>query len=205
MTKEVFLKELKEKIASLPKEEQYKIIFYYDEYISDAVEEGKTEAEVIASIEPIDTLAKQLLENHQKEKVFVEAKEKPTLSNGIKVLIAVIALFSVPLTIPLAIFVIVLAFAFILVIIAILVAIFAASVGLLLTSIGLVVTAVQGFTITPGYGLALLALALINFGLGLLLLLALIKLVHLVIKLFASIGTRLSRRIKYNKKKKGNK
>ncbi|AMP20958.1 hypothetical protein AZF37_07105 [endosymbiont 'TC1' of Trimyema compressum] len=201
MNKEVFLENLKQKITSIPKKEQYKMIFYYDEYISDAVEAGQIEAEVINAIGSIDSLAEQLLENYDKEKVFTEAKEKPTLSNGFKVLIALLALFSVPLTIPLVIFVFVLALAFILLIVAILVAFLASSIALLITSIGLIVTAVQALVIAPGYGLALFAPALINFGLGILLLPALVKLVHLAIKLFAFLGNKLSSAIKRKDKK----
>ena len=204
MNKDAFLDNLKQKITALPKEEQYKIIFYYDEYISEAIEAGQTKESVINAIGSIDSLAGKLLANYDKEKVFTEAKEKPTLSNGFKVLIAILALFSVPLTIPLAIFVVILALVFVLLIVSILIAFLASSVALLLTSVGLVVTAAQALVVTPGYSLALFALALINFGLGILLLLALVKLVQLVIKLFAFSGNKLSSAIKRKKKKEKN-
>lgn len=96
MNKEAFIGLLKTRLNDLPYDEVQRIIDYYDEYIMEAVDSGKNEEEVISSFGDIDILINKLRTEQQIE----AAKKKPTVSNGIKVLIAVLGVLSIPIAIP---------------------------------------------------------------------------------------------------------
>ena len=57
MKREEFLAELRKSLAGLPKEDIEDRINFYDESISDRMEDGKTEEEAIADIGSVDDVS----------------------------------------------------------------------------------------------------------------------------------------------------
>ena len=60
MTKKEFLDKLRLEIRNLPYDEVEKTITYYEEMISDRVEDGATEAEAVASLGTPESIARDL-------------------------------------------------------------------------------------------------------------------------------------------------
>ena len=96
MNKKKFITVLEEKLRLSNYKDIDNVLEYYEELISERVEAGEKETEVIKSFGTISNLLKRL---DVEEKIEI-ANEKPTVSNGIKVLIATLGLFSLPLLIP---------------------------------------------------------------------------------------------------------
>ncbi len=61
MTKAEFLKELTKKLSRLGTVEREKFAAYYDEMLSDRMEEGMNEEEAVASLEPIEVISNRIL------------------------------------------------------------------------------------------------------------------------------------------------
>lgn len=144
MNKNDFIVVLKEKLKFLPYGEVEKITDYYYEYISDASESGKSEEEIIAELGDIDVLIYKL----KAEQSFEAVKNKPTLSNGAKALIAtVVGLFAVPIAFPVLISV----FSVIVALFVTMVALGISLIAVLIACIVIVITLfVQSFALFPG-------------------------------------------------------
>lgn len=75
MNKQEFFKQLKKKVAPLPKKEQLRITEYYTEMMEDQLEEGKSEEEIIESFGDMDSL-------------LMKSTKEPSLSKLVKWVIA---------------------------------------------------------------------------------------------------------------------
>ena len=64
-SKNVFLKELASYLHKMKEEERDKYITYYDELISDYIEDGMTEEEAVIKIGDPQKVSKELLENYE--------------------------------------------------------------------------------------------------------------------------------------------
>lgn len=96
MKKSEFLNNLKTKLEKGHYSDTHSVIDYYDELIEDKKESGLKEEEIITNLGNIDDILKEI----EIERRIDKAKEKPTLSNGIKALIGVLSILSIPLLIP---------------------------------------------------------------------------------------------------------
>ena len=76
MTKEQFIKELREKLAGFPKNEIEERLSFYSEMIDDRVEDGLSEDEAIAGIGTVDEIADQITADIPLTKI-VKNKVKP--------------------------------------------------------------------------------------------------------------------------------
>lgn len=65
MTKRQFFDALSERLRALPKEELNRTITYYNEIIEDYIEDGMSEAQVVAQLEPVDVIASRILHEEQ--------------------------------------------------------------------------------------------------------------------------------------------
>ena len=72
MKKLEFINELGGALSDLPPEEVRPILDYYMEIIADRMEDGLTEEAAIASLGPIDALAKKLLAEHEAESTALQ-------------------------------------------------------------------------------------------------------------------------------------
>lgn len=61
MTKREFVSALWDRLSVLPAKETARYIDYYVEMLDDRMEEGMTEEEAVASLEPVETIAAQIL------------------------------------------------------------------------------------------------------------------------------------------------
>lgn len=114
MTKEQFLIRLGNALLSLPQEERARALGYYREYIEEAVENGRSEEEVIASMDTPETIAAQI----RRESAFTVAAEKPSPRNTSRALIAALGILSLPVALPLGIAILAVAVAMIAVLLA---------------------------------------------------------------------------------------
>lgn len=92
MTKKEFLSKLEEELDNLHYEEKNNILEYYEELIEDKKESGKKEKEIIKEIGSIEDIIKDI----EIEKKIDKAYKKPTISNGMKALIAFLGVCSAP-------------------------------------------------------------------------------------------------------------
>lgn len=92
MTKKEFLSKLEEELDNLHYEEKNNILEYYEELIEDKKESGEKEKEIIKDIGSIDEIIKDI----EIEKKIDKAYKKPTISNGMKALIAFLGVCSAP-------------------------------------------------------------------------------------------------------------
>ncbi len=102
MTKREFFDALTARMKSLPKEEQNRVIRYYNEVLEDYMEDGMTESEAVAQLEDVDTIAKRILleyamESHNKAPVEANPvyKAEKYKKQG-NVLMVVLALITIP-------------------------------------------------------------------------------------------------------------
>lgn len=60
MTKQLFLNELAAALHSLPREERYRTLGYYDELIDDRMEDGQSEEEAVESMGSPEQIAREI-------------------------------------------------------------------------------------------------------------------------------------------------
>lgn len=95
-SRQTFLDQLRANLTTYPSGAVDDYIDYYDELISERVANGKKEAAVVAAIgSPKDIAA-----SFKQDNAIEQAVKKPTISNGLKALIAVLSVLSLPLLLP---------------------------------------------------------------------------------------------------------
>ncbi len=98
MNKENFLCELRKKLSGLPQNEIEERIAFYDEIISDRMEEGLTEEEAVQEMGSIDTIIAQIMEEIPLS-TLVKEKVKP--KRKLKTWELVLLILGAPVWIPL--------------------------------------------------------------------------------------------------------
>ena len=88
MTKQLFLNELAAALHSLPREERYRTLGYYDELIDDRMEDGQSEEDAVASLGEPQQVAREILG---------EEEPAPSTSRGRKVWLIVLLVLGFPL------------------------------------------------------------------------------------------------------------
>lgn len=187
MNQTEFIERLRGALLPMPQDEIEKIAQYYSEYIADAVEAGQNEHAAVASLGDVHVLASKL----KAEQHFEQAVKKPSVSNGTKALIAILSLFALPIALPVAI-----------ALLAVVIGICAAALGIIVAIISVIFAILAAFisfavgavTLLPlGGGAAILAIGLLLFFAGLIILLFMggYKLVQLIIKGVSTLFTRL--------------
>ncbi len=130
MTRDAFLTALGNALLPLPQAERAAALNYYREYIDDAVEAGRREEDVVASLDGPAQIAGQL----RAESAFALAARAPTPRNNSRAVAAVFGVLSLPITLPLGL-------ALIAVTLALIAAAVAVTVGVLAAVVGAVVMA----------------------------------------------------------------
>ena len=138
--KKEFLSELENELSNR-KIDSSEVIEYYDELIDDRVSNGKTEKTVVKNLGNIDDIIKDIEIEQQVDR----AVKKPTVSNGVKALIAVLGVLSLPVLIPLVIVVIVLIITFGILILSLIISLVAVIVSLIAAVVGLFVGVFTGY------------------------------------------------------------
>ena len=91
MNKKSFLDSLKKNLKELKRTEIQKHLNYYDELLSDMMENGLSEADAIAKIGTPEKIAEEILENAAPEE-FTEKDTAGRVLVGISIVLAVVAL-----------------------------------------------------------------------------------------------------------------
>ena len=165
MTRNGFMWALSNALAGFPQSEINRITEYYDELFTEAVEEGKTEEEICASLGKPEDIA----EGVRVELAFVRAEQKPTPKSMNAVLWILLGVFAFPVGIPLAIALFGIIFGLFIAAFSIMVSFFAAAVALGAAAIAMLVSGivimVQGAAM---FGLCSMGVSFILAGLSLL-------------------------------------
>ncbi|HEY4161038.1 MAG TPA: DUF1700 domain-containing protein [Candidatus Saccharimonadales bacterium] len=97
--KQRFLDELRTNLRKYPSGAVDDYIDYYDELISERVADGQKEITVLQQIGN----PKEIAASFKKDNAIDRAVKKPTVSNGVKALIAVLGVLSLPFLVPAAV------------------------------------------------------------------------------------------------------
>lgn len=163
MNKAQFLQLLTEKLRQLPPEEIERQRAYYDELISDMMEDGLSEAEAVEKLGDLSAIADEILRDTPLP-TLVKTRIRP--KNGWTTAAILVAILGAPLWIPLLLALLLTGFAVLCVIFAVIVSLFAAVLSLGLAGIVVLVKSVTLFTLGPSYALFSLGAALLLLGLG---------------------------------------
>ena len=111
------------------------IIEYYDEMIDARVADGKSESSVIKSLGSID----EVIQGIEVDQRLDDVIKKPTVSNGIKALIAVLGVLSLPILIPFVAVILVFIVTFGAIILALIITAIAVIIAVIATAIGITI------------------------------------------------------------------
>lgn len=129
MTQTEFMTQLANRLIDIPLEERRAALDFYNNYFQDARDEGRSDAEVIASLESPAQIAARI----RAEFAFAQARRDPANpKNTGRVLAAVFGILSLPITVPAAIVVLALGIA----LTAVLLAFVLTAVGIVLACVG---------------------------------------------------------------------
>lgn len=162
MNKAQFLQRLTEKLHQLPPEEIERQRAYYDELISDMMEDGLSEAEAVEKLGDLSAIVDEILRDTPLP-TLVKTRIRP--KNGWTAAAVVAAIVGIPLWLPLLLALLAVLFAVAVSFLAVIASLFA--VVLALGFAGIVVL-VKAFTLSmgPSYTLLSLGAALLLMGLG---------------------------------------
>ncbi len=90
MTKAEFLSSLDRALAQLPLAERQKALDYYEEILDDRMEDGMTEEDAVASMEPIPQIAQQVLDETPLPVLMKTRVQKPGMPLWLTVLLLVL-------------------------------------------------------------------------------------------------------------------
>lgn len=165
MNKQMFLDGLRAALAQLPADEIEKTLSYYAEIIDDRIEDGMSEEEAVASMEPIETLAARVVNEAPAVDKAVRKVKNSGIPTGVWV---VLAIFGFPIWFPLLLAGLALIFATFVSLIGVIISLVAVVAALAVS--GLVVSIVgiatggfggAGVLLCLGVGFILLGLALL--------------------------------------------
>lgn len=193
MTKKLFLEQLRQRLQRISQDEQTTVCHYYDEIISDKIEEGMTEEQAVASLGDIDQLVTEILSEQSIPQLIRERVNQSHRQSSNKTVWVILAILGSPIWLSL--------------VIALISVIGAAIISLMAVAMALVIT-VGAFILSGPLGLAkgILLIAshyptagLYNIGAGLLLCglgILLIRPICEVFKVFLKFGRWFIRQLK---------
>ncbi len=171
MKKKEFIDKLRNEIRNLPYDEVEKTIAYYDEIISDRIEDGASEDEAVSSLGTPESIARDLLANQPFSAIIKhrvdDYKKKTDPNNTAAVIIIMVLLF--PVWFPILMSALSFIASFFAVIGAIIITLWAVSVAIGIGGIALIIASTFGFAtafiptgfFAIGSGLALIGLSIL--------------------------------------------
>ena len=82
MTRREFLNNLYSRLGNLSREQAEQHLMYYAEMLADRMEEGMSEEEAVASMEPVDTIARRILQDEGVPPVYPDPAPSGKGSGG---------------------------------------------------------------------------------------------------------------------------
>ncbi|NCA96871.1 MAG: DUF1700 domain-containing protein [Bacteroidia bacterium] len=171
MKKNEFISKLRQEIRNLPYDEVEKTIAYYEEIISDRMEDGSSEDDAVASLGTPEAIARDLLANQSFSTIIrhkvEDYKKKSNPDNTVAIIVIMVLLFPVWFPIVMGVFSFIVSF--FAVVGAVIVALWSISVAIGAAGIALIIASVFGFAtaLIPtgffsfGTGIALIGLAIL--------------------------------------------
>lgn len=161
MNKEQYLISLGKSLSSLPGPEREDAMNFYEEYIADLEENNP---ELLDTLDPPQQVAAQIKADIAiKTAGEKDLKKKKGLSTAWTVLLAV---FALPIGVPVAIAVAVVALALIIVALAIIISLFAVALAVVVYGIASLFSAIMMIPVSPPVALFYFGIALLGLGLG---------------------------------------
>lgn len=181
MNRNDFIKELQRRLRYLPKEDRDDAIAYYNEYLDDM--ELDQNEDVSAKLGNPKDVAREIIENCTAKAVESQKENNSIKGSGKLVWLVILAIASLPVSLPLAIAAVAIATALLAVVFSILISLFAVAIGIVFIGI---VWLVLSFA-TPGFAnkIATFGLAAVILGIGIFATMGMIELSKLVVR---SIG-----------------
>ena len=142
--------------------ERDRVCGYYAEMIDDRVEAGQDEAAVIAGFGDVREIARTA----EAQRKVREFNEKPSMSGGVKALIAAALLFASPIALPVVITLLAVVFTVLIVVFSLLCSLVATAAALAVGGAGGIIASAFFFASSPLSGLFMLGSALVCIGLG---------------------------------------
>lgn len=166
MYKQQFLTELEKKLGGLPQEDIHERLNFYDEIISDRMEEGLTEEEAVAAIGNADAIAAQIIAETPFTKIAkVRLKNKRPMSAGVIVLL----ILGSPVWLPILIAVLATIFSVYMCLWAGIVALWSGFAAIAGSALGCIIGGgVMAVTVNGLMGLAVMAAGAVCAGIGIL-------------------------------------
>lgn len=180
-----YLSEFKSKISKLPHEEYEDAVNYFVEYIEDSGLENYED--ICKELGTPREAASELMVGLLKDKNA--RKRNPSI-----VLIAILAILSAPVSIPIFIFLITILFAIGMLIVAIFIASIAGVVGGGALAIKTIIVSIGSIGIASSGGMILFGISLIAIGLIIPTILLMVKLIQWLVQLIAKLYYRIMRR-----------
>jgi len=199
MTKAVYLDQLDYKLRALPYSERKDALEYYDGYLSDAEDEAAAIAQLGS---PAEVAATIIADRAAKEPAPSEASATPKeRASGVKTAwLVILAIFALPIGLPLVIALASVAFALFVSLLAVVVAVGATALGLLAAGVASVVAFPWIASQDAGLALMLAGAGLMLVGIGILL----VKFVSVLMKGFPMIARFVGKKIaSWRKNRKG--
>lgn len=166
MNRQTFLDGLRSALNQLPADEIEKTLSYYGEIIDDRIEDGMSEDEAVASMEPIEVLASRVINDAPPMNKAVRKAKASGIPTGVWVVLTIIGF---PIWFPLLIAIFAVLFSVFVALIAIIVALFAVVIGLGLGGIVTVITGIAAGWLTGPVALLMIGAGLLITGLAILL------------------------------------
>lgn len=168
MDKQTFFAALRENLRGLPREDAERSIEFYEEMVSDRMEDGASEEEAVAALGSVEEITAQVLSEIPLTKL-VKAKVRP--SRGLKVWEIVLLILGAPVWVPLVLSMGIVLLAVYFTLWALLFCLYAMDVSLALCGIGCVIAApvyissgsVPGLFVALGAGLTFVGLGILGF------------------------------------------
>lgn len=166
MNKKQFLEKLDDLLQNMQKSEKEKAILYYDEILSDRIDEGLSEEEAVASLDDVSKIAADLLAELPLTALIQSRIKQSHEKSSNKTLWITLAICGIPFWMPLAI-------AFAAAVFSVYVAVWAVVISLLAVELalfvsGIVMLIIGGWNIVTGktlIGFAMLSVGLAAIGL----------------------------------------
>lgn len=162
MTKADFLRALNDRLSALGEGERERCAAYYDEILSDRIEEGMDEAAAVAGMEPVDEIARRILSEGVPER-----QAAPSAGKVVGWRLALLAL-GAPLWVPLVVAAVAVAATLLAVLWVAWLALAAAVVALLVGGVAAALGSLIFLARQPASGLFMLGTGLVVAALGLL-------------------------------------
>lgn len=165
MSRDAFIGELRHRMAGLPQEAVDRTVEYYSELIADSVEDGLTEEEAVARLEPMDQIVANVVKDTPLTQI-VETRLQESKKKGGSGWVIALLILGAPVWLPLLIAVLAVLFSLFIALWAVVIALWAAVLGVILAGVAAMAAGVfELVRLHVPQGLVLLGGGLVCLGL----------------------------------------